>query len=183
MSATTSSRGSGRRWRRESVHTGVHMTTNAERQREALDRRVKVAQLRLAGLHDQRQIADRLGVSQPTISRDFAALDAQFRATAAQDIAAAKGLDVQRLELLISKIWVKATGGDLYAIDRLEKLLNRRAKLLGLDAPKKVEDVTDHRKEAEAIAAEIGKADDPAVVAQIERDLLISVQPSRQEAP
>ena len=39
--------------------------------------------------------------------------------------------------------------------------------------------ITDHRKEAEAIAAEIGKADDPAVVAQIERDLLISQEPMR----
>lgn len=155
------------------------MATNAERRREAIDRRVKVAQLRLAGVHDQAQIARQLGVSQPTISRDFKALDAQFRATAAQDIAAAKGLDLQRAEFLISKIWVKATTGNLDAIDRVDKLLNRRAKILGLDAPKKYEDVTDHRKEAEAIAAEIGKADDPAVVAQIERDLLISQEATR----
>lgn len=39
--------------------------------------------------------------------------------------------------------------------------------------------ITDHRQDAEAIAAEIGKADDPAVVAQIERDLLLSQEPSR----
>jgi hypothetical protein len=39
---------------------------------------------------------------------------------------------------------------------------------------RKIEVSADPRKEAEAIAAEIGKADDPAVVAQIERDLLIS---------
>lgn len=39
--------------------------------------------------------------------------------------------------------------------------------------------ITDHRKEAEAIAAEIGKADDPAIVALIERDLLISQEPGR----
>jgi transcriptional regulator len=122
-------------------------------QREVIDRRVKVAQLRLAGVHDQAQIARQLGVSQPTISRDFAALDAQFRATAAQDIAAAKGMDLHRLELLISKIWVKATNGDLYAIDRLDKLLARRAKLLGLDAPTTVRIIQD---EAEKIAAEFG---------------------------
>jgi hypothetical protein len=39
--------------------------------------------------------------------------------------------------------------------------------------------ITDRRAEAEAIAAEIGKGDDPAVVAQIEQDLLISQQPTR----
>lgn len=37
----------------------------------------------------------------------------------------------------------------------------------------------DTRKDAEAIAAEIGKADDPAVVAQIEADLLLSQDPVR----
>lgn len=47
-------------------------------------------------------------------------------------------------------------------------------------APKEVAlTITDRRAEAEAIAAEIGKADDPAVVAQIEADLLISQQPTR----
>lgn len=124
-------------------------------QREVIDRRVKVAQLRLAGVHDQAQIARQLGVSQPTISRDFKALDAQFRATAAQDIAAAKGMDLQRLELLISKIWVKATGKEvsLAAIDRIDKLLARRAKLLGLDAPTTVRIIQD---EAEKIAVEFG---------------------------
>jgi hypothetical protein len=40
-------------------------------------------------------------------------------------------------------------------------------------------EVTDHRRDAEAIAAEIGKADDPAIVAQIERDLLLSQEPTR----
>lgn len=39
--------------------------------------------------------------------------------------------------------------------------------------------ITDRRAEAEAIAAEIGKADDPAVVAQIEQDLLISQRATR----
>jgi len=40
-------------------------------------------------------------------------------------------------------------------------------------------EVTDRRREAEAIAAEIGKGDDPAIVGQIERDLLLSIEPTR----
>lgn len=39
---------------------------------------------------------------------------------------------------------------------------------------RKVDHTVTARQDAEAIAAEIGKADDPAVIAQIERDLLIS---------
>ena len=40
-------------------------------------------------------------------------------------------------------------------------------------------ELTDHRREAEAIAAEIGKGDDPAIVGQIERDLLLGQLPTR----
>lgn len=39
---------------------------------------------------------------------------------------------------------------------------------------RKVDHTIDHRRDAEQIAAEIGKAGDPAIVAQIERDLLVS---------
>lgn len=59
--------------------------------------------------------------------------------------------------------------------DTLRSYLDDIAKELG--DRKTVSETThkfDPRKDAEAIAAEIGKADDPAVVAQIERDLLIS---------
>ncbi len=40
-------------------------------------------------------------------------------------------------------------------------------------------ELTDKRREAEAIAAEIGKGDDRAVVDSIERDLVLSVSPTR----
>ena len=35
-------------------------------------------------------------------------------------------------------IWPAALAGDLFAIDRVLKVMSRRAKLLGLDQPKKV---------------------------------------------
>lgn len=139
-------------------------------QRQKIDRQVKVAQLRLSGVTDQRRIADALNVSQSTISRDFAELDARFRTVAAQDIATAKGIDLERIDALIVGIWAKAKAGNLEVIDRVDKLLARRAKLLGLDAPKKVEDVTDYRKAAERVAAELGK---PELVGEIERDMVL----------
>ncbi len=62
-------------------------------------------------------------------------------------------LESKRIDRLARAIWVKATGKvnadgtveppDLQALDRLLKLMNRRAALLGLDAPIKVKtDVT-----------------------------------------
>ncbi len=49
-----------------------------------------------------------------------------------------KDIQHTRLEALIRTLWTRALKGELQVIDRLEKLLNRQAALLGLDAPKKV---------------------------------------------
>lgn len=66
--------------------------------------------------------------------------------------AAAEYLDVEieRLERLHFAIWNKALKGDLRAIDRLVKLMDRRSKLLGLDAASKSEiTLTDRDLDAE----------------------------------
>jgi transposase len=109
------------------------------RSRDKLDRQTKVAEMRLAGFTSQRAIAQRLGVDKATISRDFKELDAKFQEIAAQVIVRAKGLDLERIEALIDAIWAKAENGDTWSIDRIVKLLERKANLLGLDAPKKTE--------------------------------------------
>jgi AcrR family transcriptional regulator len=109
------------------------------RSRDKLDRQTKVAEMRLAGFTSQRAIAQRLGVDKATISRDFKELDAKFQEIAAQDIVRAKGLDLERIEALIDAIWAKAENGDTWSIDRIVKLLERKANMLGLDAPKKTE--------------------------------------------
>ena len=43
-----------------------------------------------------------------------------------------------RLDRLHQAVWDAAINGDCYAIDRVLKLMERRAKLFGLDAPNKV---------------------------------------------
>ena len=104
-----------------------------EKQRETAERRAKVSALRLAGVRDQRSIARQLGVSQPTISRDFDVLDKLYQERAAQDIAAAKGLDLERIEELITALWPAAKKGQWLAVDRIVALMERKARLLGLD--------------------------------------------------
>lgn len=142
------------------------MNTHAIRNK--LDRQLKVAQLRLRGVTDQQQIAAEMRVSPSTICRDFAELDARFREQATQDIVAAKGLDLARTDALIMAIWDAATAGSLDAIDRIDKLLARRAKILGLDAPKRIDATLDIRDEADRLARDNGLPVD-AVLAEAER--------------
>lgn len=142
------------------------MSTHATRNK--LDRQLKVAQLRLSGVTDQQQIAAEMRVHPSTICRDFAELDARFREQAAQDIAAAKGLDLARTDAMICAIWDAATAGNLDAIDRVDKLLTRRAKILGLDAPKRIDATLGIRDEAARLAAANG-LDVAEVLAAAER--------------
>lgn len=44
-------------------------------------------------------------------------------------------LDLRRLDSLLLTYWPLAKGGDTDALDRVLKILQRRAKLLGLDLP------------------------------------------------
>ena len=113
----------------------------AEVARQQVARQQAVAALRLGGVRHQRVIAERLGVDQATISRDLAALDELYRERAAEDIAAAKGEDLDRLDVLLDALWEQATGpkAKAHVVDRILAIMDRRAKLLGLDAPVKNE--------------------------------------------
>lgn len=146
------------------------LKTESERHRRRLERLQQVAALRLAGVRDQRQLARQFGVTQQTISRDFAALDVLYRERAAQDTATAKGQDAERLDQLLIAVWPMATKGSLGAVDRVLRLLERRAALLGLDAPRRVDIETRVRQ----LAAAAG-LDPDAAVAEAGR-LLAEVQ-------
>lgn len=66
---------------------------------------------------------------------------AALEATAAEirtDGDALRALELERLDVAIRAIAEKVKGGDLRAIDRWLRISERRAKLLGLDAPTKV---------------------------------------------
>lgn len=46
-------------------------------------------------------------------------------------------LEVERLDAMLRAVWTKAREGDLKAVDRVLRIMQRRADLLGLDAPKR----------------------------------------------
>lgn len=117
------------------------------------DRQFKIMQLRLAGLTNQTRIGAILGVSQRTVSRDMADIDALTKQAATQDLAVAKGNEILRIERMIAALWRQCLAGDIPSINMVLKLIERKAKFLGLDAP-----VTINLVEAEArrLAREFG---------------------------
>jgi hypothetical protein len=107
-----------------------------QQQQAAVARRSQVAQLRLGGWRDPEAIGQQLGVSGRTIRRDFAWLDTQWRAAATTDTATLKGRQLERIEDAITGIWNDVRQGHHAAVNALLGLLDREAKLMGLDAPK-----------------------------------------------
>lgn len=107
-----------------------------------LERQTKAVALRLAGL-DFANIAQQLGYS----NRAAAVADVQDAISArvedgTRSIDELREVELLRLDRLQSAAWAKALSGDNKSIELVLKILDRRCKLLGLDAPAQVEVVT-----------------------------------------
>jgi predicted transcriptional regulator len=103
----------------------------------AAERRPKVVEMRKEG-YGQRQIADSLGIAVSTVCKDLKYALEEFGTATAEEVAEMRALDNARIEEMIKAIWLKAKDGQVGAIDRIVKLLERRAKLNGLDGVVKI---------------------------------------------
>lgn len=121
----------------------------AKQKQQVAERRHKLAQLRLAGIRDQRQLAVALGVDRSTVSRDLAALTAEFREHASAQIAVEKGLDLERAEEMIKALWQKALSGNARAAEVVLQWVRFRPETLGYLAPTKRIELTPELVEAE----------------------------------
>jgi hypothetical protein len=133
-----------------------------ERQRQALE-------LYKAGIGYQ-GIADRLGYAGP--SGAYKAVEAALYKTLQQPADELRGLELERLDALHAAVWPAAIRGNLRAVDRVLKIMKRRAALLGLDAPKKHHNAaaTTMAAMAERMAADMG-LDVTSVLAEARRIL------------
>ena len=105
--------------------------TAAERKRQALD-------FRMAGLTFQ-QIGDKLEISkQAAHGLVVAALD-EVRAKIAETAPQVLTMELERLDSLWRTVYPEAKRGNLGAVDRSLRIMERRARLLGLDAPAKTD--------------------------------------------
>ncbi|MEE6264885.1 hypothetical protein V2E29_04390 [Streptomyces diastatochromogenes] len=145
------------------------MVASKAQQAATAERRAKAIRMKIEGA-TYTQIADALGYA----SRSAAHMDVKRsleRHVVEEGLAieAWRELELARLDTLQQAIWDKAMSGDPRAIEAALKILDRRAKLLGLDSAIKLEvltvdalDAQIQRLEAELNAAAITAADGEA---------------------
>lgn len=104
---------------------------------QAVERRLLVLEARKAG-YSYQQIADQLGISKGTVCKDLTRVLAEYHARTAEEVERLRALETERLDHMLRGIWPRATSGHLGAIERALKIMERRAKLLGLDGPIKI---------------------------------------------
>lgn len=109
----------------------------------AHDNQLKALELRKAGVSYQR-IAETLGYKDS--SGAWRAVKAALKKTLQEPADELRTLEIERLDAMLSAIWASVKQGQYGAQDRALKIMERRAKLLGLDAPVKQDITSDGEK-------------------------------------
>ena len=93
-------------------------------------------------------IADHLGISEDEAKRLGKKAISALKQDDVAELDLARRLQIEQLEAMIAAIYAQATGSTIYgdrlpvqleAIDRMVKLLDAKAKLLGLNAPQRID--------------------------------------------
>ena len=105
---------------------------------QAAARRVEALNLRMAGA-SYRQIGARLGISEAQAHKDVARELDRLAAEAQEAAQQVLALELARLDMAQLAIAQQVRNGNLGAIDRWLRIGERRARLLGLDAPTRQE--------------------------------------------
>lgn len=108
----------------------------AQRTRAA-EGRAKALELRKAGA-SYHEISETLGVPLSTVGRWVKEGIVRWQKQTEQDAGEIVTLETNRLDRMLMGFWSRAKAGDDAAVDRVLRIMERRAKLLGLDAPSKI---------------------------------------------
>ena len=98
----------------------------------AQDRMLRALELRKEGM-GYREIAAKVGYAGPAGA--FQAVETALRETLREPADAVRQLEAERLDAMTAILWPLAAKGNLAAVDRLLRVMERRARLLGLDRP------------------------------------------------
>ena len=112
------------------------MGANREQQVKAYERQKEALSLRLVGLSYD-AIAERLEFANR--SGAFRAVQAALKKTLQDPADELRTLELERLDSMLLPMMAQAKKGNQGAVDRVLRIMERRAKLLGLDAPTKQE--------------------------------------------
>lgn len=117
---------------------------------ESYAKQLQALELRKAGV-PYATIAEKVGYSQA--SGAYHAVMRAMREAKREPVAEVRKLEMERLDALLLSVWHKALGGDTKAVMASLRIMERRASLMGLDAPiKRADTITINR---EAIATEV----------------------------
>jgi len=103
-----------------------------------LERRTQVATLRLMH-YTQQQIAKRLNVSQATVSQDLAAIRNEWVSRRDQQYGDWVAEEIAKLDAL-ERVWLPralSQNNDEKAVTKVLSIMDRRARMLGLDQPER----------------------------------------------
>ena len=102
---------------------------------EVLERENKIIELRRAGA-TWAVIADRVGYA--SASGAYNAYQRIAERVIRPNLEEYRDMELDRLDRLQMGVWSKALSGDSRAVDSVLKIIDRRSRILGLDAPKEV---------------------------------------------
>jgi hypothetical protein len=114
----------------------LKLVTDEQAEIDARLREAKVLQLRIQGFTFE-QIASEVGYQ--GASGAWQAYKRAKDSMIFESVDEARQLELMRLDEMMFALWDRAIGGDLPAVSCVLKIMDRRAKLLGLDKPEKVE--------------------------------------------
>lgn len=89
--------------------------------------------------HSYRSIANLMGVNVKTAYKYVQSEIIELREQTRDDAEAVRDIEVERCDELIMGLWPGATAGDPQVVAAVIRVMERRARLLGLDAPAKID--------------------------------------------
>jgi hypothetical protein len=117
---------------------GNKKRTHRPESARAIERRQKALELRIAGAR-YRQIGQQLGVSHVQAFRDIEAALDELATQQTEQAGRLRQIELERLEKATLGLWPKIRTGDDKAVRAMVAVMDRRARLLGLDAPTRTE--------------------------------------------
>jgi hypothetical protein len=114
----------------------VRATNNQSRRVQAHARQLQALELRKAGATYQ-AIAEQLGYAHAKGA--YKAVASALKLTLREPADGLRELEVARLDAMLLALWRRVQSGDEKAVDRALRIMERRARLLGLDAPSRGE--------------------------------------------
>ena len=112
------------------------MSRTGSRRVQAAERRLQALALRREGATFS-EIGEALGINRSAAHKAVSKALDELAQLSEGEVISLRALELDRLDVLQRAIWMQAMDGVLPAVDRLLRIMERRAKLLGIDAPTK----------------------------------------------